>query len=374
MRVSARWLMLTLLVLLFGIGGCTFSPLLSDVTVAPNAISPNADGKDDVTLINYRIGRPAQVSIYLVDQAGNRHYFRDAERRSPGKYNVYWGGVINDPQVQPVEGGQMLVESRVLPDGAYTWVVEATDDAGRTDKAEGQIALTGADSTLPELHNFTVVPQVFRPNQDGLRDDRVSIAYYLTKDAERVQVYLEPAQTAPGEPKLKYPIAEKVSVSTAKPGKAGYHGYDYDGGVDLNAEPPPDGDYVIYGEAEDKIGNRVVVSSTLTIQEGGKPRAEVTGGDIDWQGEMSRVVGVPLGQTLCFTTTVENIGPVPLRTAGPVAGAEVQVQRELQHPRRARRRPVLVSTGRRLALRRQLRYHGRRLPLPLGRRPQGRPR
>jgi|WetSurMetagenome_2_1015567.scaffolds.fasta_scaffold41691_2 hypothetical protein len=320
MRVSARWFVLFFAILAFSLGGCTFSPLLSDVTVAPNAISPNADGKDDVTLINYRIGRPAQVSIYLVDQAGNRHYFRDAERRSPGKYNVYWGGVINDPQVQPVEGGQMLVESRVLPDGAYTWVVEATDDAGRTEKKEGQITLTGADTALPEIHNFTVVPQVFRPNQDGLRDDRISISYYLTKDAERSQVYLEPAHTLPGEPKLKYPIAEKVSVSTAKPGKAGYHGYDYDGGVDLNAEPPPNGDYVIYGEAEDKIGNRVVVSSTLTIEEGGKPRAEVTGGDIDWQGEMNRVVGVPLGQTLCFTTTVENIGPVPIRTAGPWPG------------------------------------------------------
>ena len=54
----------------------------------------------------------------------------------------------------------------------------------------------------------------------------------------------------------------------SSPAHAGYHGYDYDGGVDQNAEPPPDGDYVIYGEAEDKVGNRVVVSSTLTIQRG----------------------------------------------------------------------------------------------------------
>jgi hypothetical protein len=320
MRVCARWPVLCLAVLAFIIGGCVFSPLLSDVTVAPNAISPNADGKDDVTLVNYRIGRPAQVSIYLIDQAGQHHYFRAAERRSPGKYNVYWGGAINDPQVRPVAGGQMRVESQVLPDGVYTWVVEATDDAGRTEKAEGQITLTGADTMLPELSNFTVVPQVFRPNQDGLRDDRVSISYYLTKDADRVQVYLEPVSTEPGQPKLKYPIAEKVSVSTVDPGKAGYHGYDYDGGVDLNAEPPPDGDYVIYGEAQDKVGNRVVVSSTLRIEEGGKPRADVTGGDIDWQGEMARVVGVPLGQSLCFTTTVENIGPVPIRTAGPWPG------------------------------------------------------
>ena len=100
----------------------------------------------------------------------------------------------------------------------------------------------------------------------------------------------------------------------------GYHGYDYDGGVDLFAEPPPDGDYIVYGEAEDKVGNRVVVSSTLTIKEGGKPRADVAGGEIDWQGEMNRVVSVPLGQSLCFTATVENIGPVPIRTAGPWPG------------------------------------------------------
>ena len=213
----------------------------------------------------------------------------------------------------------MLVESQVLPDGVYRWVVEAVDDGGRSETAEGQITLTGADTALPELRNFTVSPQDFTPNQDSIHD-RVSISYYLGKQAERVQVYLVPAETEPGKPRLKYPIAEKQSVSTAEPGDAGYHGYDYDGGVDLNAEPPPDGNYVIYGEAEDKAGNRVVVSSTLTIKEGGKPRAEVSGGEIDWQGEMNRVVSVPLGQSLCFTTTVVNIGPVPIRTAGPWPG------------------------------------------------------
>jgi len=319
MRVDSRWLIPVLLGAALLVGGCTFAPLLSEVKVAPNAISPNGDGKEDVTHINYRIGRPADVSISLIDAAGQQHYFRKDQRRSSGRYDVYWGGVINDPQLRQVAGGPMLVESHVLSDGVYTWIVEARDDAGRTQKVEGTITLANADTALPELHNFTVVPQDFTPNQDSIHD-RVSIAYYLTKKAERVQVYLEPLYTQPGQPKLKYPIAERPSASNVEPGEQGYHGYDYDGGVDLNAEPPPDGDYVIYAEAEDRIGNRAIVSSTLTIREGGKPRAEVAGGDIDWHGEVNRVVSVPLGQSMCFTTTVANIGPVPIRTAGPWPG------------------------------------------------------
>jgi hypothetical protein len=229
--------------------------------------------------------------------------------------------VINDPEVREVAGGRMLVESRVLPDGEYTWVIEAFTGAGAPARAEGQIRLARGDTALPELHNFTVVPQEFTPNQDSI-GDRVSISYYLTKDAERVQVYLEPAgEDAAGERRLRYPISEDPTKSAAEPGRAGYHGYDYDGGVDRNAQPPPEGDYVIYAEAEDKVGNRVVVSSTLTIREGGKPRANIVGGEIDWEGEVARVVGAPIGGTLCFTATIENAGPVPIRTAGPWPGA-----------------------------------------------------
>lgn len=320
MRVRTRWLApLIAVAAVWVLGGCSLRPLLSDVAVTPDAISPNADGRDDVTLIKYRIGRVADVSIYFTDAAGQRLSFRDGERRSPGKYSVYWSGVINDPQVRQVEGGEMLVQSQVLPDGEYTWTIEARDLGGRVDTAAGKITVREADTALPELHNFVVVPQEFTPNQDSIRD-RVSISYYLTKKAERLQVYLVPAGGANGAASLKYPIAENPAASVVEPGAAGYHGYDYDGGVDLNAEPPPDGDYVIFGEAEDRVGNRVVVSSTLTIKEGGKPRADVAGAEIDWVGEMGRVVSAPLGQSLCFTATVENIGPVPIRTAGPWPG------------------------------------------------------
>jgi hypothetical protein len=272
--------------------------------------------------VKYSIGRPPNVSIHFVAAARKRHYFRQAQRRSPGDYDVYWLGVADEPEMRAVPGGAMRVDSQVLPDGDYTWVIEATDDAGRTEKTEGRITVQGGDTSLPEIHNFTVVPQEFRPNQDGLRDDWVSIAYYLTKDAETIRLYLVPETPGPGEENLKYPIAEKPLV--AQSGDAGYHEARYEGGVDQNAEPPPDGNYRIFAEAADKMGNRVAVSSTLTILEGGKPRAEIAGGEIDWQNEMNRTVGVPLGDDLCFETTVENIGPVPIRTAGPWPGQTVK--------------------------------------------------
>jgi hypothetical protein len=300
------------------LGGCSsrLRPVLSDVEVWPSAISPNADGEDDVARIAYNIGRNSDVSIYFVDASGERHYFRKERRRSPkrGGYEVYWGGTAQKSLLLDDEYGRQLVQNRVLADGTYTWVIEATDDRGNNAREEGTITIQDGDGVLPELRNFTVMPQVFRPNQDGLRDDWVSISYYLAKDAEHVTVYL----VDPQEPNRKYPIEERERV--IEPGERGYHEYRYEGGVDLGAEPPPDGTYIIYGEADDAVGNRVEVSSTLTIEEGGKPRADVTEGEIDWIGEMERTVSLPLGGTLCFTATVVNEGPVPLRTSGPWPG------------------------------------------------------
>jgi hypothetical protein len=319
--VTRRWFPLALILVgaTLLLGACAFRPLLSGVNVQPSLISPNGDGADDVTLIQYSIARPANVSIYFVDAAGKRHYFRNNERRSRGDYKVYWSGVTTDAEVRPVEGGSMLVESHVLPDGDYTWVIEAVEPSGRSDKAEGKITLSGADITFPEVRNFTVMPQEFTPNQDGIRD-RVAVSYYLMKDAERVDVYLKPVHPLAGQELLRYPIAEDPTKSVSETGKAGYHGYDFDGGVDLGAEPPPNGDYAVYADVEDKVGNHVVVSSTLTIKEGGKPRANIVGGEIDWQGDVNRTVSVLLGNTFCFTATVENDGNVPIRTSGPWPG------------------------------------------------------
>jgi hypothetical protein len=194
---------------------------------------------------------------------------------------------------------------RVLPDGAYTWVIEAVADDGQMVKEQGQITIVGADVEIPQLANFAVAPHAFTPNQDGI-GDRVAITYYQTKEASvRMNVV--------GDDGQKHPIVEREREARA--GEPGMHFYDYHGGVDDGADPPADGDYLLVAEVEDAVGNMVVMTSTLTIVDGGVPRADIVQGDVEFWPRI-----VPLGETLYFTATVENFGTVPIRTTGPEPG------------------------------------------------------
>ncbi len=270
--------------------------LLYDVSVGPETMTPNADGISDVTRISYRLSRNANLSIYFIDANGQRHYFRDNRRRSIGSYRVDFGGVV---------------QGVMLPNGTYTWVVEATDDEQKVVKEEGQLIIQDADTEMPELRNFSLYPRLFTPNRDGI-NDRVSITYYLSKKAQ-VQIYL----IAPGG-ETRYPIAEKERE--IEPGEPGIHLYDYEGGVDLGADPPPDGDYIVRAEAVDRVGNRTIITDTLTIAEGGVPRADIVNASVDFYNPATGDHVVPLGETLAFTLTVENDGSVPIRTIGPNSG------------------------------------------------------
>ena len=278
------------------VAACTGGPQLYAVTVRPSVISPNADGLDDVARIAYKLGNNADLSIYLVDAGGQSHYFRQERRRSAGAYQVDFSGVV---------GGRML------SDGQYTWVVEATTDDGTTGREEGTLVIQNADTRLPQFEGFSVYPQVFTPNQDG-KNDRITVNYYLNKAAD-VTVYLL------GPDGARYPVAEKERG--VEPGQPGMHTYDYEGGVDMGADPPPDGDYVVRAEAVDRVGNRTVVTSTLTIQDGGQPRADIVQANVDFYNPETDDKVVPLGATLAFTLTVENYGRVPIRTSGPDSGA-----------------------------------------------------
>ena len=312
--VSVRLALLLLLALCIGACGdldLNAGTLLYDAGFSHEVISPNADGVDDATEISYSLRRPADISIYVDNADGERHYFRQNQRRSSGDYNVLWGGVIDEPYTLEDDFGPQEIQSWVLPNGVYTWTIEATEASGNTVAQTGTITLVESDNEVPLLQSFEVVPSVFRPNQDGLRDDAVSVSFYLSKDVAQQSLYL----VDPENPNIRYFIAEDPGVS--EPTDSGYHSFRYEGGVDLNAEPPPDGEYEVIAEVRDAAGNATRVVRSVTIEEGGKPRAGIVGGEIQWEGEMNRVVLVPLDGKLCFTAVVANEGAVPIRTSGP---------------------------------------------------------
>jgi hypothetical protein len=283
-------------------------PPLIEASISPAAISPNADGVADVINIHYSLHRLAVVSIYFVDRAGTRFYFRKDKSRSAGPYDINFSGVV-DGYSLPGENLPDTVLARVLQNGQYAWVVEATDSAGQHNQITGMLTVTDADTVLPVISTFTISPPVFTPNQDGI-DDHAIINIGLSKDVppDGLTVFLI---SADGYQKL--PIAE--AVSPIQPGQKGLHKFDYDGGINQGSEPPPNGTYTVRATAQDRVGQQVSVEGQLTIALGGLPRADIVLGQVTWSGDQ-----VLIGQLLTFTLVVENYGTAPLRTSGPDSG------------------------------------------------------
>jgi hypothetical protein len=277
------------------LAGCGAQPLLTDVSIRPAVISPNADGVDDVAEIRYTLTHQATFSLMLVDGEGGEHYFRRELRRSKGERTAYFGGVI---------------DGSLLPDGDYTCVFVATDTRGHQERVELPITIRDGDDVAMRIEKLDIFPQTFTPNRDGIAD-RVRISYVLNKRATRVDVYLLGDDR--GGERARYPVPEDPIREMGAPGT---HEHDYDAGVDLGAPPPPDGVYTVVVEAEDAVGTKDRIEGTLEIRGGGVPMVEIVNRAAQFTPDV-----VPLGGTLTFTTTVRNIGTVPVRTKGPESGS-----------------------------------------------------
>lgn len=311
LTVSAALIITGLLLAAAWLGLNPGGPPLAAASVSLARLTPNADGREDVAVIRYSLRRPATVSIYFLNAAGQRFDFRRAKARPAGENEVLFSGIV-DPFRLPADTYAGAILARVLPDGAYTWVVEAQDAAGASRQITGALTVAEADTALPEVSGLSVSPILFTPNRDGL-DDRVTINVNVSKaiNPDGLRLTLLPADGGA----LRVPLAES-SASLKKPGEAGLHAYDYDGGIDLGLEPPPDGEYVVQAAAEDRLGQKTIVTATLTLARGGLPRAEIYQGAVDY----SAAEAVLFGQTLSFTLTVSNYGTAPIRTSGPAAG------------------------------------------------------
>lgn len=283
--------------------------LLRNVTMQKTVITPNADGDDDATRIAYQLSRNAAVSIFFENAQGERYYFRQEKSRGAGEYQVDFSGVV-DGYLLPGETITGQVMTRLLQNGDYTWTIEATDTDGVMERQQGQLTIAEADSVLPEMRNFTIYPNLFTPNRDGI-GDRALIQFFLAKDVEQLRVFLLDPDGR------EYPVEERERDVPAR--TEGWHEYDYDGGVDDGATPPPDGTYPVVAVAQDLEGQRVQVQGDLTIQYGGVPRARIfpppNGDTLQLSG-----TAVAICNTLTFTITVENYGTTPIRTTGPEPG------------------------------------------------------
>lgn len=285
------------------------SSLLRNVSMQKTRITPNADGREDVTRIAYELSRNAAVSIYFENETGQRFYFRQERPRGAGKYQVDFSGVV-DGYLLPGETIEGEIISRLLQDGDYTWTIEATDLQGVTEREQGVLTIADADPLLPEMRSFSIYPPVFTPNRDGIAD-RALIQFFLAKDVEQLRVFLQ------GPDGREYPVQERERNIPAR--TEGWHEYDYDGGVDDGATPPPDGVYPVVVIAQDLAGQRMRIQGELTIQYGGVPRARIfpppDGRTLQLSG-----TAVAICDTLTFTITVENYGTTPIRTTGPAPG------------------------------------------------------
>ncbi len=341
-------ILLTLIAALVGVGvvvaiGAALirpnQPLILEAGFSLETISPNADGVDDITIFRYRLARNAQVSIHFEAEDGRIYQFRDRQARVDGDYQVEFSGVV-DGFVLPDETIAGAVERRLMPDGRYQWVLKARTADGEQAEARGALLIRDGDRQLPTISSFTVAPPTFTPNQDGI-DDRVALNVYLDKAAD-LRVFLIDQNGK------EIPISARQEGR--KPGEPGRHIFDYEAGIDLNAEPPPDGVYRVVALAQDLVGQRIRVESTLGIQLGGKPIAEIVpqavGVDVvfDVQPYEERfysargafgdripipddpaslaltTLTIPLGDMLVFKTTIENYSQVPIRTSGPWPG------------------------------------------------------
>jgi hypothetical protein len=315
-------------------------PLVVSAGFDHTAITPNADGEADVTNFAFELSRPAMISLLLSDASGQVYSIRRDQRTPSGEYSMAFSGVV-DGFLLPNEELESTVERRLIPNGEYMWQFVAQEiDGAETYSNSGSISVSDADADLPLLTGFTISPTVFTPNQDGIAD-RVAVNAYLAKEAEvtgyligpdGARVYMEPRELE------------------NRAGEVGWQEFDYEGGVDIGADPPPDGTYNVVIEAQDAVGQRVSVRGELTIELGGKPRAGILGQssgadvvfatapyeeayftDVDTTGELIPMpnnpadnrlgqVVVPVGDLLIFKLIVENSGSSPIRTDGPPPG------------------------------------------------------
>lgn len=288
-RIIALLLTLTALLIL---SSCATRPLLGEVTLSASELRPTGAG--ETVTVTYAIGRPARVTVALVDEQGTRYTLRRDEPRAPSSdpYALRFDGTA------PTDDPTLL--RRLLPAGTYTVVVEAVGEDGARQIAERRLTIIGQDAPLPLIENLVIYPDTISPNADAI-DDVAEITYQLPTTAT-----VDIVVTAPDGATFPFVTAAEEEPALQK---HVWNGRTVDGTL------LPDGVYTLIIRAQDRFGNLVERRSPITIAGGDQPEALITYSYMAPQSVM-------LGEVITVTVRVRNTGKVPIRTYGPPSGYE----------------------------------------------------
>ncbi len=279
-------------ILLVLLGGCAEGAPLSGVAPGSLEISPNGDGQGDVATISYRIGQRSRVSAYLTDAAGQRYMLRDDVLRMPADqpYSLRFDGTVRSKEPPAVQ--------RVLPDGEYTYTIEATPESGAAPvRQTGAIRVRDAVDELPLVEALKVLPETVTPNEDAVDD--VAIFSYRLPITATVSINLSSGtETIPFISDVVEGPFEQSHI---------WDGKRPDGGL------LPTGVYTYTVRAADTVGNIVEQKGTVRVESPGRSEARITYADI-------APTNVSLGNVITLTVRVKNTGDVPIRTQGPPSG------------------------------------------------------
>jgi hypothetical protein len=128
------------------VGADSPPPMIENLVVAPDTISPNADGIDDVAEITYQLPVSATVDIIFTSPDGKTSFpFVAADEEGPALQKHVWNG--------------KTVDNTLLPDGVYTYTVRAQDRFGNLVVRPGQVAIRGGGQPEVKITYSNIAPE-----------------------------------------------------------------------------------------------------------------------------------------------------------------------------------------------------------------------
>ena len=121
-------------------------PVISNLAANPAVISPNFDAVDDVTSLSWQVSQPASVTVTIAGADGFLRVLKKATKFEPAQSNsITFDGLD--------------VKQAPLPDGVYTYTVQASDNLGNVSRAASTVTVKGGGRPDATISSVEFSPQ-----------------------------------------------------------------------------------------------------------------------------------------------------------------------------------------------------------------------